>query len=341
MLKGIDISKWQKNVDYSQLKKQGIDFAIIRCGYGRDISQKDNLFETHYKGLKEAGIKVGCYLYSYADKIEDGILEAKNCLEFIKGKTFELPVFYDLEDKITAPLGKNVITQIAKNFCDEIEKAGYVPGIYASLYWFNNLTNVEELEKYKIWLAEWGVKEPKAEFKVDYWQFTSSGKVEGIKGNVDMNICYDNSIIGENVDNFVEKSENQETYIKVGDKVKVKAGSTDYSNNRLADFVYTKIYDVIQVNGDRVVIGIGNAVTCAIDINKLILVNENTKNLKELKVGDKVKVKAGSTDYSNNRLADFVYTKIYDVIQINEDRIVIGIGNQVTCAISKNNLIKQ
>lgn len=126
-MRGIDISKYQQNVDYSKLKSQGIEFVIIRCGYGKVGSQKDQLFETHYKGCKEAGLKVGTYLYSYCSNINDAELEAKNCLEFIKGKEFDLPVFYDLEEERTSKLGKQVVTQIAERFSEKIRQAGYVP----------------------------------------------------------------------------------------------------------------------------------------------------------------------------------------------------------------------
>ena len=145
--KGIDISVWQKDVDYSKLKSQGIEFAIIRCGYGKNASQKDNMFEKHFEGLKKAGIKMGVYLYSYVTSIENAKLEAKNCLNFIKGKKFDLPVFYDLEDKLTKVLGKNIITNCALTFCEEIEKAGYKAGVYANLDWFTNYIDVWKLKK--------------------------------------------------------------------------------------------------------------------------------------------------------------------------------------------------
>lgn len=190
-MKGIDLSVYQKNVNYSKLKDQGIEFAIIRCGYGRELSQKDKMFETHYHGLKQAGIKVGAYLYSYCTSLENAKLEAENCLQFIKEKSFELPIFYDLEEQRTCNLGKTTVTEIAKRFCEIIENAGYKAGIYANLYWFKNYIDVNSLLNYKIWLAQWAEK-PTADFRIDYWQYTSSGQVQGISGNVDMNICYDN-----------------------------------------------------------------------------------------------------------------------------------------------------
>ena len=193
-MKGIDLSTYQRNVNYLNLKASGIDFAIIRAGFGKNESQKDNMFEEHFMGLNKVGIKIGIYHYSYVSSIDNAILEAKNCLSFIKDKHFELPIFYDLEESCITKLGKKLITECAIAFCKEIEKAGYKAGVYASLNWFNNFIDVNKLiEKgYKIWCAQWN-NEFTGNFKIDYWQYTSKGKVHGIQGNVDLDISYDDS----------------------------------------------------------------------------------------------------------------------------------------------------
>lgn len=187
--KGIDISTFQKNVDYAKLKEQGIQFAIIRCGFGKNSSQKDAMFEEHYRGLKEQGIAIGTYLYSYATSPDNAIKEAENCLNFIKGKTFELPIFYDLEDSLVEKQGRVNITQSAINFCEKIEQAGYRAGIYANLYWFKNLIDISKVDKYYIWLAQWS-QTHSADFRVDLWQYSSKGQILGINGNVDLDIDY-------------------------------------------------------------------------------------------------------------------------------------------------------
>lgn len=190
MEKGIDISEFQDNINYDQLKADGIEFAIIRCGFGKNANQKDALFEQHYANCKRVGIKVGAYLYSYANTIDGAVLEAENCLNFIAGKQFELPIFYDVEDDgTTGQADKYTITKMCETFCNRIIEAGYQAGVYASLYWFNEKMYVEELEKYNIWLAQWN-KEITANFRVDIWQYTSDGHIEAIGGRVDMNECY-------------------------------------------------------------------------------------------------------------------------------------------------------
>ena len=126
-----------------------------------------------------------------------------------------------------------------------------------------------------------------------------------------------------------------------GDKVRVKQGSVDYDGASLASFVYNNIYDVIQASGNRIVIGIGNQVTCAINKDNLIKVNNNSETkIEKIEEGNKVRVKQGATDYDGTALAPFVYQNEYDVIQLSGDRAVIGIGNAVTAAINVSNLYK-
>lgn len=204
MLKGIDLSTHNKNVDYKKLKENGIEFAIIRSGFGKDDNQKDAMFETHYKGCIDAGMKVGAYLYSYCTSVENAEKEAYNCLSHIKGKTFDLPIFYDLEENRTANLGIDAVTQIALIFCRIIRDAGYKAGIYANLYWFKNYIRPDaiKLENFYIWLAQWGNKIT-ANFPVDIWQFTNTLDNLRLDGNY---ITNNELAYVENVNNNVEKN---------------------------------------------------------------------------------------------------------------------------------------
>lgn len=204
---GIDLSTYQRNVNYLSLKASGIDFAIIRSGFGKNSSQKDNLFEEHYAGLHYVGIPIGIYHYSYLTSEENAVLEARNCLEFIKNKDIELPVFLDVEEGRSARLGKEKLTNAIILFCEEIEKHGLKAGVYASLNYFNNYIDVQKIidKGYKIWLAQY-YKEPTASFKIDFWQWTSKGNVHGIEGNVDLDICYSDEFNSQPVENPVENS---------------------------------------------------------------------------------------------------------------------------------------
>ena len=186
MLKGIDLSTWNEGIDYNALKEQGIDFAILRCGYGKDAGQKDEMFEEHYKGCKNAGIKVGVYHYSYCTAPENAIKEAENCLSFIDGKELDLPVFYDIEE--SRILENCDPTTISLKFCERIKKAGYQAGVYASLSWFDDYFDVDILRNnnIKIWLAQWN-NEITADFDVDIWQNTNDLDGLGIDGDLLIN----------------------------------------------------------------------------------------------------------------------------------------------------------
>ena len=124
---GIDISSYQTNVNYDKVIENGIEFAILRVGYGVSYlpdSQRDKQFDNHYNGLK-GKIPLGAYYYSYAKKIGDGRKEAENCLKYINGKSFEYPIFYDLEDKTSQGLSTEDLTEIALEFIDVIESGKY------------------------------------------------------------------------------------------------------------------------------------------------------------------------------------------------------------------------
>ena len=233
MIKGIDLSTWQANVDYMKVKNDNIDFAIIRDGYGRNKTQKDNQFENHYSGLKYVGIPIGAYHYAYASDIEGAKKEAKMCLEFIKEKDFDLPIFYDIEDsKIKAD--KETLTKMCQAFCDILIENGYKAGVYANLDWFTNRVNVKELEKYYIWLAQWNDKIT-ASFKVDFWQYTSKGEVNGIKGNVDLNTRVINEQNNGKPNKTIEELAKEVIEGKWGN------GRERYENLTLAGYDYNKV----------------------------------------------------------------------------------------------------
>lgn len=154
-LKGIDVSYCDKNVDWTKVKSDGINYAIIRAGYGREISQKDAMFEKHYSGAKSVGIPLGAYWYSYAMSKEDAIKEAKACIEIIKNKQFEYPIYFDIEESKQFALGKTICSEMCKAFCDTLEQAGYWAGIYASASRLKNYISSEVTNRYAIWVAHY------------------------------------------------------------------------------------------------------------------------------------------------------------------------------------------
>lgn len=186
--RGIDVSKYQGGINFKKIKN--VDFAIIRIGYGKYESQKDQFFEANYEGFKNLNIPVGVYLYSYAKNASEAREEALTALKWLNNRHLDLPVYFDIEDKSQLNLGKNVLTSMCESFCQTIEKAGYWSGIYANKYFFTTYLDYVKLgEKYTCWVAQYNETNTYSG-KYDMWQYSSSGKVGGINGNVDMNILY-------------------------------------------------------------------------------------------------------------------------------------------------------
>lgn len=187
---GIDISQWQGyNVDFKKIKAAGVKFVMLRAGYGRYISQKDPTFEGNYARAKAAGLDVGVYWYSYAQNASEAKAEAETCIEAIKGKKFEYPVFFDLEEGKQFALGKNVCSAMVEAFCDRLEKSGYFAGLYMSRSPLTQYITPNVQKKYTLWVAEYGSK-CNYGGSIGIWQNSSTWKVAGINGNVDHNYAY-------------------------------------------------------------------------------------------------------------------------------------------------------
>ena len=192
---GIDVSKWNGNIDWKAVKKSGVSYVIIRCGY-RGSSQgaliKDSKFETNIKGAIDAGLKVGVYFFSQAIDKNEAVEEASMVLECIKNYKISYPIFLDVEPSGGRADGISAATrtEICKTFCETIQSYGYTAGIYANKTWFTEKINTSELSgKYKIWLAQYAA-EPTYTGRYDMWQYKSTGKISGISGDVDMNLSY-------------------------------------------------------------------------------------------------------------------------------------------------------
>jgi GH25 family lysozyme M1 (1,4-beta-N-acetylmuramidase) len=186
----IDVSKHNGDIDWAKVKADGIDGVIIRAGYGKMIKQKDPCFEKNYAGAMAAGLLVGAYWYSYATSAAAGEAEAQTFLEAIEGKKFELPVYLDIEDKCQTKLSKEICTSIVTAFGDVMEKAGYFFGVYSFDSFFATNLDASVQEKYSIWAARVENTKPTSAKKYDMWQYSWKGNVDGILGNVDMDIAY-------------------------------------------------------------------------------------------------------------------------------------------------------
>lgn len=186
--RGIDISRYQGKPDFAKVKT-AVDYVIAQAGFGRYASQKDSEFEHTYAECKKNGIPIGVYWYSYARSAAEAVQEAKACMDVIAGKSFEYPIYIDLEENLGA-LGMGGVSAIAKAFCDELEKAGYFSGIYISRTPAQSYLDDYCRTHYALWLAEYSPTGLHWSGDVGMWQYGSTGRVAGISGDVDMDICY-------------------------------------------------------------------------------------------------------------------------------------------------------
>lgn len=210
MKKGIDVSQWQGDINWSAVKA---DFAILRAGYGKVKSQIDTKFEQNYRNAKAVGMPLGAYWYSYAKSPDEARTEAKVFIDIIKGKQFEYPVYFDVEEGSVLRLGANAVSNIISAFCDEMEKAGYFVGLYMSASPLTTYVTQAVRERYAIWVAHYGVSKPSYSGQYGMWQYSSAGRIDGINGNVDMDECYVDypALIKANGKNGFEKQKPQAT----------------------------------------------------------------------------------------------------------------------------------
>lgn len=190
MKKGIDVSRWQGDIDWKKVKAAGIEFAIIQAGYGRELSQKDEKFEQNYSGCKAAGMPCGVYWYSYARTEAEAEQEATVCLEIIRGQQLEYPVFFDVEEPAVLRLGKAQVSKVVRAFLRKVEAAGWFVGLYTSAYQLRDYIEDDIKQRYTVWVAHYGVSKPDYSGSYGIWQKSSTGSVDGISGNVDLDECY-------------------------------------------------------------------------------------------------------------------------------------------------------
>ena len=237
-IKGIDVSKHQGNIDFAKVKNDGIEFVIIRIGYGGSSPVKDAKFEENYKNAKANGLKVGVYLYSYADSESDIEIELEKTIEWLDNREIDLPVYFDVEDqKEQGKLSIETLSNLVLKYCDGIEKAGYWAGIYASKSWLETKLNMHKLNRFTLWVAQWSNM---LTYLGNYgmWQYTSNGSVAGIQGRVDMN--YQLEELGGKIHTSNKKS-NEEIANEV---IEGKWGNGNERKNRLSNAGYD--YSAIQ-----------------------------------------------------------------------------------------------
>ena len=196
---GIDVSYYQGQIDWEKVKASGIEFAMIRLGY-RGYGQEGKLVEDkmafkNLEGALDAGLQVGVYFFSQAITVDEALEEAEFVLQRIKVYDITMPVVFDWEyiseEARTAKMDRRTLTDCYKAFCDKIAGAGYTPMAYFNTYLSRQLMYLHELEDYPFWLALYSDRMT-FPYRFEMWQYTDSGRVPGIEGNVDINLYFVN-----------------------------------------------------------------------------------------------------------------------------------------------------
>ena len=247
MLKGIDVSGYQGNIDWKKVKNDGVKFAIIKLGtiYDEDENSEESTFERNYNECIKNNIPVGVYVYNYCNSIEALKKGANWVLEVLNKRALNLPVYLDMEDKTIVSEGKAALTNQCNEFAKILTNAGYEVGVYANLNWFENYLEAKEFNSnISVWVAQY-YKECEYEGEYDIWQYSSSGKVDGISGNVDMNYLYNENIIKNTDNNGPEDKTIDELAQEVIDG---KWGNGEDRRKRLeeAGYDYDKVQDKVN-----------------------------------------------------------------------------------------------
>jgi len=194
---GIDVSNYQGDIDWEKVKADGVDFAMIRVGYrgySAGTVMEDERCRQNLKGATEAGVDVGVYFFSQATTVQEAIEEAWMVLDCIEGYDITYPIVFDWEiifgeSARTDGIPVSTLNQAAVAFCDVIESKGYKAMVYFNKRLGLLKYNLADLKDYEFWFAQY-YDIPEFYYKFDMWQYSSTGRVDGIDGEVDMNICF-------------------------------------------------------------------------------------------------------------------------------------------------------
>ena len=255
--RGIDVSKYQGNIDWNAVKAAGNDFAIIRAGYGKYASQKDPYFEQNMRNAKAAGVACGAYWYSYAVTPAEAKQEAEVFASIVQGYQFEYPLVLDIEDSTQTKLSKEQVSAIIQAFCDTMESKGYYISLYSYASFLNSYVYQSVLEDYDIWVAHFGVSRPSYS-KTSYgmWQYSGSGTVSGITGAVDLDYSYQDYLPTIRAGNFNGYgSDGPDMTAVSGYKLTVFGSNTEYfytaNLNDVVGYLPLGSYPVTQITKEK------------------------------------------------------------------------------------------
>ena len=349
-MKGIDVSRWQANIDWQKVKNAGIEFAIIKAGGSDDGFYTDAYFEQNYHNAKAVGMPLGAYYFVGPGCVSraDGVADAERFIEILKGKQFEFPVYMDVE--APDPINKEGITQAVIGFCETMENAGYYVGVYGSdISGFANRMDLSKVEKYTLWVARYG-GDPQVATSWAIWQYASDGSVDGIQGRVDMNegkVDFAPIIKSGGYNGFGGQptpapapaptpAPTPATIFNVGDVVTfnaiyVSSTSTEALTPAITSGTITK---VIPGTHNPYLINDGTGW-----VNDACIITGEAP-APSLAVGANIRIKDGATDLNNGKTyGEWVYKSVYQIKEINGNRIVFGNENGITGATDVANIM--
>ena len=196
-IKGIDVSTYQGDIDWEKVAARGVKFVFIRLGYRgyeSGLLVKDDRFEDNIRGALQNGIAVGVYFVTQAISVEEAVEEAQFVMENIRPYNVTWPIVLDIEDAAsatarTAELSQQARTDHAIAFCETVKESGYTPMLYCNIRWFIEKLDITRITDYDKWFAQY-FRKPFFPYAFQMWQYSSTGRIDGIEGNVDYNISF-------------------------------------------------------------------------------------------------------------------------------------------------------
>ncbi len=240
--KGIDLSYWNGKVNWDKVAKEDIDFALLRIGHCKNNKETiDAQFENNYAGATKVKIPIGGYFFSYALNEQTALNEAKTCYNFIKDKNFQLPIYYDIEEKNQLSLSKERIISIYNTFSNYLTSKGIKVGLYSMDSAFSSIFDSLFQSSHNCWVARVGGAKPQSCKKYDIWQYSWKGTINGITGNVDLDYCYNSDFFKD--DEIEEIKDDYTFYITKQTNFK-----TDINKNVISTYSFNKHKNIYLSN---------------------------------------------------------------------------------------------
>lgn len=338
---GVDISRWQGMYDFEQAKREGIEFAIFRCGGADDKNigmYYDSTYRRNYAECARVGIARGVYYLLDASSTEEAAEQARHCLSLIEGMKLQLPVFADVEGEA---LNANNLTEIINRFCEVIKEAGYDAGVYASASPMINLMDIRAIKEAgnDVWCASYTAEKPEIGVDIDVWQFGGGSDnfirdVHVAGQAVDQNFAYkayNFEVAPEQTDASTSDNETPDNNIDTNkyNGVKVRfTGDTDIYGTYITAWHNEEGYDVEDYNGETMRLTHDGVVFAVVRESDIEVIDSVDDAVNDNVINDGMQVRfTGNVDINGVPLK--IYDRIYRAEGISDDTVVLMVDNDV------------